>query len=103
LRANKASDSCKAPKKPPREGQSFARRLLDVEERPAITRSIDIALFALACLLVLYLHVVLFRHSGAFWRDEASTIYSATAPDLGARRVLQRRAAMDCGGARRQR
>ena len=94
---NKASNTGK----PPRGGQSFARRILDVEERPAITRSIDIAVFALACLLVLYLHVVLFRHSGGFWRDEASTIYSATAPDLGAMwsRLANDSAPVVCFGA----
>ena len=62
--------------------QPLVRRLLAVGERPALTRKIDWALFALMCLSVLVLNVVLYRHSGAFWRDETSSIFLASVPTL---------------------
>ncbi len=36
--------------------------------------------FGLVCLLVAVLHVLLFQHSGAFWRDECSSILLSQAP-----------------------
>ena len=58
------------------------RRILNAEERPAITRKIDWVIFAAACLFVLWLNIVLYEHSGGFWRDEASTLHVATTPNI---------------------
>ena len=80
--ANKSSRALRSPK-PPRRGRRPARRILDLEERPGVTRRVEIAIFVIACVLIMGFHVVLFCHSGAFWRDEISTLYSAGAPDLG--------------------
>lgn len=62
--------------------EPFLRRILDAEERPAVTRKIEWAIFVVACLLALWLNIVLYQHSGAFWRDETTTLSVATAPDL---------------------
>ena len=40
-------------------------------------------LFAAACAVALGLHVVLLKHAGAVWRDEAEVIQIANAPDWG--------------------
>lgn len=37
------------------------------------------AIFGFACLLAFCLHIVLYRHTGAFWRDETSSIQLARA------------------------
>jgi hypothetical protein len=58
------------------------RRMLDADERVNVARKIDWALFAIACLGILWLHIVLYEHAGAFWRDEASTLHVATRPDV---------------------
>ena len=49
-----------------------------LQENPAVTRVIDGLLLAVACLLVMGLHVILFQNSGAFWRDETSSIQLAS-------------------------
>ena len=59
---------------------SLLRRILDAQEPAAITRRIDWAITAVACVVLLCLHIALYRHSGAFWRDEACTLYVAKAP-----------------------
>jgi hypothetical protein len=64
--------------------QSPLSRILNAEERPAITRKIEWAILVAACLLALGLNIVLDGHSGAFWRDEASTLHVATAPCMTA-------------------
>jgi hypothetical protein len=58
-------------------------RMLNAEERSAVTRKIDWTIFAVACLGIAWLHIVLYEHSGAFWRDEASTLHVANAPTVG--------------------
>jgi hypothetical protein len=83
LKEDRANTARRTPKGPPRGGQSFARWIFDVEERPSITRNVDMAIFALACVMMVLLHVTLYSYSGAFWRDEVSTIFAATSPDLG--------------------
>jgi hypothetical protein len=62
---------------------SLLWRILNAEERPTITRRIEWVLFIGACLLALWLNVVLYDRSGAFWRDEACTLHMANAPSLG--------------------
>ena len=59
-------------------------RLLDILKQPQTTGRVEWATFTAGCVLVLFLHVTLYRHSGSFWRDEASTIRVATAPGWGA-------------------
>jgi len=61
----------------------WLRRFLEMDEPRATTRKIEWGLYAAACLTLLYFHVVLFRHSGAFWRDETNTIQLASAADWG--------------------
>jgi hypothetical protein len=50
---------------------------------PLDARRIEWTIFAAACALALCLNVVLYFHSGSFWRDEASTLHVAAAPDVG--------------------
>ena len=52
--------------------------------RTGISRRVEWALFGVFCLLALWLHVVLYEHAGAFWRDETSTLQIADSPSLGA-------------------
>ncbi len=61
------------------EKTSLLRRILDAQEA-AITRRIDWAITAVACVVLLCLHIALYRHSGAFWRDETYTLHLAQAP-----------------------
>jgi len=62
------------------EDTAVPRTALDVGEVP---RKIQWALAGLWCALALVLQAVLFRHAGAFWRDEASTLLISSAPSFG--------------------
>jgi hypothetical protein len=48
-----------------------------------VPRKLQWTLAGLWCALALLLQVVLFRHAGAFWRDEASTLLISAAPSFG--------------------
>ena len=52
--------------------------------RAGLLRKIEWVLFGLACAAIVALHVVLFQHMGAFWRDEASSIRVARSPTFAA-------------------
>jgi hypothetical protein len=71
------------PEKPRHPRKSLLSWILNAEERLTITRRIEWVLFVGACLLALWLNVVLYDRSGAFWRDEASSLHVAGAPGLG--------------------
>ncbi len=58
------------------------RRFLSTDERPSITRRIEWGIFSVMCLLAVALNIVLYRHAGTFWRDEATTIQLAVAPQF---------------------
>jgi len=51
-------------------------------DRAPIIRTIEWALFGAFCLPTATLQLVLYRHSGSFWRDETSSIQVASAPSL---------------------
>ena len=65
---------------PPVAGLARLRRELSARSRWAgVLDRIEWLLLGLGCTLLIGLHVVLFRHMGAFWRDEASSIHVARA------------------------
>ena len=51
-------------------------------DRAPIIRTIEWSLFGAFCVLTVALHLVLYRHSGSFWRDETNSIQVASAPSL---------------------
>jgi hypothetical protein len=54
-----------------------------VSARPLYAmRIIEWMLLGIFCLILLYLHVVLYQNAGAFWRDEASSIQLAKSSSL---------------------
>src|SRR5438093_7059811 len=48
----------------------------------SVPRKDQWAVLGFSCLAALLLQIQLHRHAGAFWRDEASTLLIASAPDL---------------------
>jgi hypothetical protein len=64
---------------PPEEApvRSFWRGL-----SPRRLRVVDWVLFTVICVTAVLLQIILYCHAGAFWRDEASTLLIANAPDL---------------------
>jgi hypothetical protein len=48
-----------------------------------VSRRVQWIALAAGCALAALLQIVLYRHAGAFWRDEASTLLIAAAPDFG--------------------
>jgi len=64
------------------ESPRFRRRFVSAAAWAGALPWIEWILFGIACLILLGLHVVLYRHAGAFWRDETSTILVAQRPTL---------------------
>ena len=54
------------------------------EIRLSRVRTLEWALLASFSLVVVFLHIVLYRHAGSFWRDEIFTIESASLPTFSA-------------------
>ena len=51
--------------------------------RAAVNHPEDrVGIFSVMCLLAVALNIVLYRHAGTFWRDEATTIQLAVAPQF---------------------
>ncbi|MEN6406785.1 MAG: hypothetical protein ABFC77_09960 [Thermoguttaceae bacterium] len=67
------------PKPPHGSARSWDGVLL-AELPPEAVRAIEWAVFAVACVAAVWLNVSLLVHSGAFWRDECSTILVAQSP-----------------------
>jgi hypothetical protein len=57
----------------------FLPRKPSVGGRWTIRRAIPWIVLVAACAFLLWMHIVLFRHSGSFWRDETSSIQLARA------------------------
>jgi hypothetical protein len=71
-------------RRPPEDtSATLFQRILNSETTAIVVRQVEWALFASMGLTVLWLNVELYHNSGAFWRDETSTIQIASAPSLG--------------------